>query len=293
MKNSTKIIIKVEALFQLMGVYFLERELRTTMELVTEVGNKVLLPHYGQATGIKKKPDGTSSCDQDHIASARIRDVLSHEFPEYGLLEEESGLDQRGEGRFCWTVDPLDSTRGYINQEGINNLDYAIVVGLLLGYQPVMGVMFKPHKQELVWAVQGRGAFRAYDNDEKQLLVSGSTDLKIVVSVHRRSEKLEEVIQRLSIAQTDIMPVGGSTKFVEIAKGTATAGYQPPENTMSLWDIAPIEVIVKEAGGLFTDAEGKAINHTQQDTAYRKGVIAANNKVVHRNILNVISFRIS
>ena len=265
-----------------------ETELRTVINLLKTVGEEILFPHYGKATGVQRKSDGTLSCDQDRIASARIREVLKKEFPEYGMVEEESGIDQRAEDGFCWTIDPLDSTRGYINQEGINNLDYASVVGLFQGYQPVMGLMFKPHKQELVWAVQGRGAFREYDHGPEKLQVSDSADLKMVVSVHRRSEALDEVIRRLNIDPSWVMLVGGSTKFVEIAKGTATVGYQPPENTMSIWDIAPIEVIVTEAGGMFTDAQGRTMDYTQTETVHRGGVIATNSRENHDLILRVM-----
>ena len=92
--------------------------------------------------------------DVDLAAERTILDYVREEYPEFGILSEESA-PVAGASPYTWVVDPIDGTRNFA--EGIPH--FCVVVAIARGAEVVAGVTYDPVRDELFAAQQGRGAF--------------------------------------------------------------------------------------------------------------------------------------
>src|SRR6266851_9582156 len=135
-----------------------ERELRVALELAREAG-EAILDFYEGPLNVEQK----SSADDlepvtqaDKIANELIVSRLVREFPDDGILAEESiDTEHRLEKKRAWMIDPLDGTNGFIDGNG----DFAVQIGLAEEGQAVVGVVYQPLTRVLYRAVRGQGSW--------------------------------------------------------------------------------------------------------------------------------------
>ncbi len=248
-------------------------EMRELRALARQVGSE-LAKHYGVVEGVEQKTDGSTVSDMDRWASEVILNGLDTHFPDFGVLEEESGRDDRFTRERVIGVDPLDSSYGYAHR---TNQHYSILMYIMEELRPVAGLVYKPHFHEMAWAIRGQGAFiRSSALPMRKLRVPERLPRSITVTRRRGWEALAQFLDEFEA--DDVATMSGSAKFLEVAKGTMAVSYQPPQNTLSLWDVGSIQVIVEEAGGVVRDAYGNEISHAQPNVELHKGVIAAYNE---------------
>jgi 3'(2'), 5'-bisphosphate nucleotidase len=208
---------------------------------------------------------------------------LQRQFPNHAMLNEELRDDgSRFQRPLCWVVDPLDGTKEYLNKIG----DFGVLLGLLEDFEPVLGVTFKPLKDELAYAVRGQGAWLKDATGTHALHVSAGETIRAIVSRSRRNAELEKLLAVIEPAKVSQM--GGSLKTVEVARGRANLFLCPPCSVMQQWDLCAPSVILFEAGGRLTDAYGQAINYAQRETAQRNGIVAASG-AVHDTVIRRIA----
>jgi len=257
----------------------LKQELESAIKIVKEAG-KILIDGHPNPSGIETKADGSLVSDVDRKASAFIQERLIAGFPSYAMVNEELAEDQsRFKREFCWFVDPLDDTKGFLAKSTTSG----ILLGLTYKFQPVLGVTYNPFADELVCAIIGNGTYCMRSGETSKISVSKNKDIHLLISSSRSSPELEQIIAKIRPARTTKM--GGSLKIVEVAKGFGNVFYCPKSSTMHLWDLCGPSVILEEAGGKITDTYGKPFDYSQKDTANVNGVIATNG-VLHPRILS-------
>src|SRR6185295_18463396 len=135
-----------------------DRELRVACELA-RVAGAAILEHYEGPLNIEQK---TSADDiepvtqADTIANELIVTRLKREFPDDGILAEESvDTEHRLDKARVWMVDPLDGTNGFIDGNG----DFAVQIGLVENAVCVLGVVYQPLSNVLYRAVLGAGTW--------------------------------------------------------------------------------------------------------------------------------------
>ena len=228
----------------------LKRELDVAIKIARNA-SKILIERHPNPTGVETKADGSLVSDVDKAVSAFIQNELIAQFPTHGVLNEELVDDQsRFNREFCWYVDPLDDTKGYLAKSAT----FGVLLGLTYKFQPVLGVTYNPLSDELVCAIRGSGAYRMRQGETSKISVAKSKDVHLLISNSRSSPELEQIIEKIRPASTTKM--GGSLKIVEIAKGAATVFLCPKSSTMHLWDLCATSVILEEAGGKITDTYG-------------------------------------
>src|SRR6188474_2815318 len=125
-----------------------DHELRVAWELARAAG-AAILEHYEGPLHIKQKAsadDVEPVTQADTIANDLIVSGLKREFPEDGILAEESvDTEHRLEKSRVWMVDPLDGTNGFIDGNG----DFAVQIGLVEDGEPVMAVVYVPLSRTL------------------------------------------------------------------------------------------------------------------------------------------------
>ena len=135
-----------------------DRELRLAVELAREAG-AAILELYDRPIEVLQKFDldlREPVTLADRIANELIVDAIDRQFPEDGILAEESVDTKRRLGkRRVWMIDPLDGTNGFIDGNG----DFAVQIGLAEEGEAVLGVVYQPLTDLLYRAVRGQGTW--------------------------------------------------------------------------------------------------------------------------------------
>ena len=233
-----------------------------------------------QPLEVETKEDGTPVTEIDKRISEYIFSQLKSVFPDYAILDEETEDDgSRFEREYCWVIDPLDDTRGFVQ----GGRDFGILIGLTRGFKPVLGVTYKPRKKELAYAVIGQGAYMEVNGAGERIAVEPSEKRSVFVSESRSdNEELEEMLRRTDPDWVGYM--GGALKAVEVARGRSTLYLCPTNFKIHLWDLCATQVILEEAGGRITDIRGNPIDYSRKETSHNLGVIASN-RIIHDDIV--------
>lgn len=265
----------------------LEKELETAIKLAREAGG-IINEFYALGVVAEKKYGLDNFTEPvtiaDRTASKIIVENLSEVFPNDGILsEEEPDTAERLTKDRVWIIDPLDGTRGFINKDG----DFAVQIGLAVGGESVLGVVFIPNENVLYYAVKNEGAFLV-ENDEtpKRLKVSDKTEfsaMNMAVSRNHRSDKMNRVIREFGLKkETRRGSVG--LKIGLIAQQICDLYIHFSPRTKH-WDTCAPEIITKEAGGNLTDIFGGKITYNTSKVGNYNGVLASNG-AAHEKIVD-------
>ena len=222
----------------------------------------------------------------DHQANHRIHQIIQHAFPHDGWLSEETtDSPDRLSKRRVWVVDPLDGTKEFIDKIP----EFAVSIGLIEDGRPLLGVIYYPALDELVWAARDQGAWRRTgDTGDTRLRVSLTERLAEATVLSSRSETKRgewRPFQSLFRAR----PAGGMAhKLAAIAKGEADATFTLiPKNE---WDLCAGAILIEEAGGLLTTLSGKPVVFNQATTLLQ-GLVASN-RLLHPQLMAVVTPRL-
>ena len=223
--------------------------MRVAIDAVTRAGDHAQRV-FGRRHRIMVKADSTPVTAVDRACEEIARRVISRAFPADGFLGEEFGLTRAGSGT-RWILDPIDGTKSYIR-----GIPYW---GTLLARETAgkldLGVMYLPVMGKLLWATRGGGAFmnkRRLRTSPRlslrgALVLSGDFDLFVK---HRALKRLAAVARRGTIVRGG----GDCVAYMWLAGGHADAVVEP---VVGPWDVAAPRIIVEEAGGVFTDWNGR------------------------------------
>ena len=224
---------------------------------------------------VSVKGPGNFVSAADHRAEEIIFNELSKARPGYSFLMEERGLIEGVDKTHRWIVDPLDGTTNFLH--GIPH--FAISIGLEREGVLVAGLVYNPATDELFAAEKGKGAFL---NDRRRLRVAARKSLGDAVVVtgipHRGRPGHPRFIEEL---QSVMMEVAGLRRSGSAALDLAYVaagrydGYW--ERALKPWDLAAGIVLVREAGGLVSDINGR-------DTALETGNILAGNSTITKTL---------
>ncbi len=238
-----------------------------------------ILEEYGKPHEIEYKADESPVTQADRIANDIIVAHLNAMYPDHAVLAEES-LDDlaRLENDWCWIVDPIDGTKEYIKRNG----EFTVNIALSYRHEIQVGVIYVPVTGELYYARKGDGAYYRVAGQDNRIHVSNR--LKDLVVLIGRSEQPE--ISRRVIAENDhrikqVIRTGSSLKGCLIARGKADVYYRFGP-TME-WDLAAMEIIIREAGGVILEMDGKPFRYNREDSLNAKGFYVLNDI---RNKLN-------
>jgi myo-inositol-1(or 4)-monophosphatase len=207
--------------------------------------------------------------DVDLESEKMILDLLTAEFPQFGILSEESEPVTTGSA-YTWVVDPIDGTRNFA--EGIPH--FCVVVALARGSDMVAGVTYDPMKDELFTAQRGQGAFLNGNP------ISVSTRQEIPDSilgfdlgyVDEKAGLALDLVRSLWPRMQGMRLMGSAALGLTYAAAGRLDIYF--HHQLSPWDIASGLLLVQEAGGQVVDKQGQPANlHTSS-------IIASNAKLI-------------
>lgn len=197
----------------------------------------------------ERKSDDSPVTIADRSAENAIRAAILERFPDHGVLGEEFG-GETAEIRPRWIVDPIDGTKSFIR--GVPLFTTLIAYEDDEGVQA--GVIYAPVTGEMVCAARGKGA---RDESDRPVFVSECRELG---SAWVMSTDPVDLYQREPLLTQNLLQGSGAMRtwadaygYLLLARGSIDAMIDP---IMSPWDIAPLSVIVREAGGYFTGISG-------------------------------------
>jgi len=203
--------------------------------------------------------------DVDVAVEKAVLELVHREFPDFGILAEESQPVTTG-SPYKWVVDPIDGTRNFAM--GIPH--FCTIVALSKGNYPVLGVTYDPMVDELFSAERGKGAFL---NGER-ISVSerpAVSEALLCCDLGQVNEKAGLAIDMIRSIWPDLLSLrllGSAGLGVAYAAAGRVDMYF--HNSLSPWDIVAGLVQVSEAGGQIVDRQGKPAN------LQTSGIIAAN-----------------
>jgi len=226
------------------------KALLTAAESIARHIGTVALRHYRSVLTVETKSDGSPVTIADREAEEAARAWLAAHFPDDGVLGEELG-EQAGTSGRKWVIDPIDGTMSFVRGVPL----WGSLVALVEGDRVLAGAAFFPAVEELVVAAPGEGCWwngtRARVSRTSTL--AGATvlitDERSFRSAPRR-EGWRTLIGEASVART----WGDCFGYLLVATGRAEAMVDPIVNP---WDAACFQPIIEEAGGVFTDLEGR------------------------------------
>jgi len=269
--------VKTSDLIGDMSTYY-QREIEVATELARQAG-AVLLEHYYSPFLVEQKVNALDELEEvtaaDREANELIVSRLEKEFPDDGILAEESvDNDQRLEKNRVWLIDPMDGTKNFINRDG----DFAVQIGLAVGGEAVLGVVYQPVRAVLYRAERNGGAWIEDGvNAARRLSVSNlarPAEMVLASSRSHRSPRMERVVSAFGFKdETRRGSVG--VKIGLIAEQQADLYLHLSPSTKQ-WDTCGPEAILAEAGGRLTDLFGQPLRYNGVRIDNRNGIVATN-----------------
>ena len=235
---------------------------------------------YGEVENLQvsRKGPGDFVSAADRKAEEVLRDALMKARPGYSLVLEENGIIEGTDKSHTWHIDPLDGTSNFLH--GVPH--FAVSVGLEREGQIVAGAIFDPIKDELFVAERGKGAYL----NNRRLRVSGRQDMADALVGYGTPYLGRGSHPRLLRELGAVMAVAGGTRrmgsaaldMAYVACGRLDAYW---ERDLQTYDFAAGVILVREAGGFVTSADGAA-----EPLAPRS--VACGNEGLHRELVAIL-----
>jgi histidinol-phosphatase len=239
---------------------------------LADLADAISLDRYqAQDLVITTKPDNTPVTDADRAVETAIREALATHRHTDGLVGEEFGSDKGTTGRY-WVIDPIDGTKNFMRGVPTWATLIALVQVDASGMEEVIvGIASAPALARRWSAAKGYGAcvrFTAGNIDElTEEFDASSSEKKISVSkvgvlsdasisysdFVGWGDRLEPFQKMLATAWRT-RGIGDFWSHMLVAEGAVDIAIEPK---LAVWDMAALDIIVREAGGTFTNTAGR------------------------------------
>jgi histidinol-phosphatase len=212
----------------------------------------IILHYWRTGVDVIVKGDDTPVTIADREAEMAIRGILAKALPEAGIYGEEYGADDTSR-EYLWLVDPLDGTKSFVRRTPF----FSTQIALMHRGELVLGVSSAPVYGERMWAVRGRGAW--LDGEPVRVAATASmADASISTGNVKTltADARWNVLGGLIRQSNRIRGYGDFCHYHLLARGGLDLVI---ESDVNILDIAALAVIVREAGGVFTDLDGAAL----------------------------------
>jgi len=240
---------------------------------LADLADAISLDRYqAQDLVVTTKPDNTPVTDADRAVETAIREALATHRQTDGLVGEEFGSDKGLSGRY-WVIDPIDGTKNFMR--GVPT--WATLIALVqvdsAGIEEVIvGIASAPALARRWSAAKGHGAFVRFNSgnvddlteefdsvsNEKKISVSKVgilSDASISYSDFVGWGDRLEPFQKMLANAWRTRGIGDFWSHMLVAEGAVDVAIEP---SLAVWDMAALDIIVREAGGVFTNTAGQS-----------------------------------
>src|SRR3989338_8527958 len=234
---------------------------------------KRILYYFNNQPKIETKADSTPVTKADREAEEIIVTTIRKAFPSHGFIGEEFGKDNEN-AEFIWIIDPIDGTKNFIH--GLNF--FGTVLGLKYQGKIILGVSNMPAVGELLYASETE---KTTLND-KPVHVSQIKELENSFVNFNPSNfdnpKFVNIVKAVDAKVLNMRGFGDTYGYHLVATGRADVFF---EFGPKAWDISAFQIIIKQAGGKYSNFEG--------DEFALGGTSLATNGLLHQEMLQIIN----
>jgi histidinol-phosphatase len=232
-------------------------DLALAMRLADAADSITLARYQSIDLVVTTKPDNTPVTDADKATEEALRALLKNHRPDDGIVGEEFGNDAGGAERY-WVIDPIDGTKNFLR--GVPT--WATLIGLIEKQSDgsevvVVGVVSAPALFRRWHASEGNGAFVSVNKAAPERIsvsqVSEVKDASISYSDFIGWGERLAPFQSLLADAWRTRGIGDFWSHMLVAEGAVDVAIEP---SLALWDMAALDIIVREAGGRFTNVAG-------------------------------------
>lgn len=259
-------------------------DLTLAMRLADAADSITLARYQSIDLVVTTKPDNTPVTDADKAAEEAIRALLKNHRPEDGIVGEEFGNDSGGAQRY-WVIDPIDGTKNFLR--GVPT--WATLIGLIEKQSDgsevvVVGVVSAPALFRRWYASEGNGAFVSVNKAAPVRIhvsqVSEIKDASISYSDFIGWGQRFAPFQELLASAWRTRGIGDFWSHMLVAEGAVDVAAEP---SLAVWDMAALDIIVREAGGRFTNVAG--------ENGPLGGSGLSTNSLIHQKIVDKLNGR--
>ena len=215
-----------------------------------ELAEENILKFHQNDVGVEWKADKTPVTIADKGTEELARKFWAKETPGFGVIGEEFGIESP-DAEYQWVIDPIDGTKSFIHGVPL----FGTLIGLYHKNVPIASVIRLPAMKSAVWAVNGGGAFLDGREVRTSKVSQLSDALVLSGTVNTMEDKgFGEGFTKLRRSARLHRGWGDCYGYYLVAAGRAEIMVDP---VVSLWDIAPFPLLMKEAGGKFSTIDGK------------------------------------
>ncbi len=244
------------------------------VRLAIQEAGVLLRDNFYAEKEVRSKGRGNLVTNLDHLVEERTIELLRKEYPHWGVISEEQAEPIRGEDAYTWILDPVDGTRNYAAALPF----YSVALALVKDDQVLLGATYDPMRDELFWAELGKGATL----NGQPIHVSAKktvNDSVLALDMSYMNETAGLGLKMLGALWPGMQSIrimgSAALGLCYAACGRVDLYFHP---TLAPWDMAGGILIVREAGGVTTDRQGKPIT-------YRTGEAIASNRDIHADFM--------
>ncbi|HUP33519.1 MAG TPA: inositol monophosphatase family protein [Gaiellaceae bacterium] len=251
-----------------------EAELALAREAAIAAG-EIALRLQGSGAA-RRKADGTWVTDADEAVETELRRRIGDAFPEHGVLGEEQGPLPARPGAPTWILDPIDGTANYLAGIPI----WAVLIGLRVDGASVLGVAHAPALGETYEAALGGGAFMN-GRPIRAAPVARLEEASVLFGAAGSfvESGLEGFLAALVAQAARDRGLGDFWGHLLVARGAAHAMVEAAP--LALWDVAPLEPILAEAGAVTSRPTGEPWSEGQP-------LLTSSDRVLHETIVKLL-----
>jgi len=248
---------------------------------------KIASDNFNKVKTVEKGTDNNQVLTQTDIEIGKllVGEITKH-FPEHNVIDEEAGVINK-KSNFTWVVDPIDGTSNFANGVPM----YGIMVGLLDKNTPIVGGVALPAFGEFYYAEKGRGT---YCNDQ-QIKVTDESDLLKCLAVyaldgHQENPELtyqeSKLLADIVLNIRNLRSSNSCFDIMMVASGKYGAWLN---RTSKIWDNVAPQVIIQEAGGVYTNFIGKSIDYSNPlGKSENNFTVCASAPLLHKRLQEII-----
>ena len=225
-------------------------KLKAFLLSLTEMSAEVIRLYFRQPhLKVELKADTSPVTAADRETEARLRECIHRRYPEHGIIGEEFGKE-REQAEWAWVLDPIDGTRSFIAGVPL----FATLIGLLYQGRPLIGVIDQPILNQTCLGDNETATLNNHPIhvsptsrlSDALLLTTDTT----TVPLHQDQAGWERLVTSTRLLRT----WGDAYGYLLVATGRADIMVDP---IMNPWDLLPLIPIIRGAGGVFSDWQGK------------------------------------
>lgn len=240
------------------------------VELVRGASDITLRWFASRDLDVERKADGSPVTQADRATERWLREQLDKHVPDDGIVGEEEAPVAGRSGR-RWILDPIDGTKAFTRGVPL----YSTLLAYEDEHGPAIGVIGLPALRQVVYAGRGLGCWA----DGHPARVSDVDDVRrAYLTSSSFGHWSESALLAVKRAGMDLRTWGDGYGYAMVATGRVEAMVDP---SVELYDVAPMPVIMAEAGGRFTAFDG--------DPSPAAGSGIASNGHLHAKLLSLLN----